>query len=221
VGAPKAHGVKVAPAAREASVAPAAREASVAPASREASVAPAAREASVAPEAREASVALGGVEPPRPSRPVTWSRGARAVLGRGIHLPLTLARHTARSQMAGEARMNLYHCMIDLKDDAKALAFAQALDHWMEHLKSRGAIRGWRLLRRKLNLASDAHKDFLLEVEVDDLAQLDRAFRILGTEGDDNVERLHRQVHQLVAATGFALYRPFPDPERAERMGLI
>jgi hypothetical protein len=38
-----------------------------------------------------------------------------------------------------EARMNLYHCMIDLKDDAKALAFAQALGAWMDCLKGRGA----------------------------------------------------------------------------------
>ncbi|MFT4793851.1 MAG: DNA-binding Lrp family transcriptional regulator [Paracoccaceae bacterium] len=117
--------------------------------------------------------------------------------------------------------MNLYHCMVDLKDDAKALAFAQSLDNWMEHLKTKGVIQDWRLLRRKLNLASDAHRDFLLEIEVEDLSQLDRAFRLVGSEKDETVERLHRQVHQLVAATDFGLYRPFPDPERAERMGLI
>jgi hypothetical protein len=117
--------------------------------------------------------------------------------------------------------MNLYHCMIDLKDDAKALAFAQALDQWMAHLKSQDVIGSWRLLRRKLNLASDAHRDFLLEVEVEDLAQLDRAFRLVGNEKDETVERLHRQVHLMIARTDFGLYRPFPDPERAERMGLI
>jgi hypothetical protein len=117
--------------------------------------------------------------------------------------------------------MNLYHCMIDLKDDAKALAFAQALDHWMEHLKSKGVIERWRLMRRKLNLASDAHRDFLLEVEVKDLAQLDQAFRLVGSDKDEAVERLHRQVHLMVAKSDFGLYRPFPDTERAERMGLI
>jgi hypothetical protein len=117
--------------------------------------------------------------------------------------------------------MNLYHCMIDLKDDAKALAFSQALETWMEHLRANDAIRSWRLLRRKLNLAADDCKDFLLEIEVDDLAQLDRAFRMAGAEGDEVVERMHRQVHQMVSQTSFALYRPFPDAERAERMGLI
>ncbi len=117
--------------------------------------------------------------------------------------------------------MNLYHCMLDLKDDAKALAFAQALEHWMDHLKSKGVIGNWRLLRRKLNLASDAHRDFLLEVEVEDLGQLDRAFRLVGSEKDEMVERLHRQVHLMIAKAEFGLSRPFPDPERAERMGLI
>jgi hypothetical protein len=38
------------------------------------------------------------------------------------------------------------------------------------------------LLRRKLNLASAAHRDFLLQIELSDLAQLDRAFRWVGQQ---------------------------------------
>jgi hypothetical protein len=116
--------------------------------------------------------------------------------------------------------MNLYHCMIDLREEAKALAFARALDDWMGLLQRRGTIRSWRLLRRKLNLAADSCRDFLLEIEVDDLAQLDRAFRLLG-QTDDEVVTAYGQVHRMVATTEFGLYRPFPDPERAERMALI
>ncbi|GIX12919.1 MAG: hypothetical protein KatS3mg118_0878 [Paracoccaceae bacterium] len=116
--------------------------------------------------------------------------------------------------------MNLYHCFIDLKDDAKALAFAHALDQWMTFLQEKGVIRSWRLLRRKLNLASDAHRDFMLEIEVDDLAQLDRAFRLVSSQSED-VERLYRQITPMIAASNFALYRPFPDPERAERVALL
>jgi len=116
--------------------------------------------------------------------------------------------------------MNLYSCKIDLKHDAKALAFAQALDVWMSHLQDAGTIRSWRLLRRKLNLASDGFRDFLLEVEVDDLAQLDRAFRLSGSQ-DDHVAKLHRAVHDLIAVAEFGLYRPFPDPQPSERMDLI
>lgn len=116
--------------------------------------------------------------------------------------------------------MNLYHCMIDLKQDAKALGFSMALNAWMTRLKDQGTIQSWRLLRRKLNLASDQHTDFLLEIEVADMAQLDQAFRLSGSH-DEDVERLHRAVHDLIAQSHIGLYRPFPDPERSERMALI
>lgn len=116
--------------------------------------------------------------------------------------------------------MNVYCCMITLKDDAKALLFAKALDDWMGHLKAEGAIGDWRLLRRKLNLAADCYRDFMLEIEVDGLAQLDAAFRLTG-ERDDNVAQMHRAVHDLIASADFALYRPYPDMERAERMALL
>ena len=116
--------------------------------------------------------------------------------------------------------MNLYSCSIDLKDDAKALSFANAVENWMSHLKAEGVIENWRLLRRKLNLASDCHRDFLLEIELRDLTQLDQAFHMLGRQ-DDQVAGLYRAVNTLIAEARFALYRPFPDPERAERMALV
>ena len=116
--------------------------------------------------------------------------------------------------------MNLYCCQIDLKDDAKALAFAKAVDDWMSFLQAKGAIGGWRLLRRKLNLAADGYRDFLLEIEIRDLAQLDMAFRLSGRQ-DEPIDTLYSAVNALVGEAGFALYRPFPDPERAERMALL
>lgn len=116
--------------------------------------------------------------------------------------------------------MNLYTCAIDLKNDARALNFAKAVDEWMGHLLSQGVILRWRLLRRKLNLAAGPYRDFLLEIEVEDLSQLDRAFRVLG-QHDDNVGNLYRAVNSQIAEAEFALYRPFPDPERSERMALV
>jgi len=116
--------------------------------------------------------------------------------------------------------MNLYHCAIDIHNEAKALAFAGAVDQWMDYLKQRGVVRGYRLLRRKLNLASDSCKDFLLEIEFENMTQLDQAFRVLG-EDDEEVARLYRNVNTLIAHAEFGLFRPFPDPERAERMALI
>jgi hypothetical protein len=116
--------------------------------------------------------------------------------------------------------VNLYSCQITLRDDAKALAFAKAVDDWMSFLAARDAIRGWRLLRRKLNLAADCFHDFLLEIEVENLSQLDDAFRLTGQQ-DEDIATLHHNVHMLIAQADFALYRPFPDPERAERMALL
>lgn len=116
--------------------------------------------------------------------------------------------------------MNLYHCFIDIKHEAKALAFAQALDAWLSRLKDGKVIADWRLLRLKLNLASEGHSDFMLEIEVEDLAQLDRAFRYIGRR-EDEIETLHQRVSSMIAKTRFALYRPYPDPERAERIALL
>lgn len=116
--------------------------------------------------------------------------------------------------------MNLYHCMIELKSDAKALVFAMALDTWLTLLQSEGRIGSWRLLRRKLNLAGPGCADFLLEIEVNDLAQLDAAFRFLG-RADDETTRRYDQMRQHIAHVEYGLYRPFPDPERAERLALV
>ncbi len=116
--------------------------------------------------------------------------------------------------------MNLYHCAIDLHHEAKALSFASAVDQWLGYPTERGVVQKWRLLRRKLNLASGESRDFMLEIEFTDMTQLDQAFRVLG-EHDEEVERLYSNVSALIARADYGLYRPFPDPERAERMALI
>ncbi|MDU8926977.1 DUF6614 family protein [Alisedimentitalea sp. MJ-SS2] len=116
--------------------------------------------------------------------------------------------------------MNLYTCSIDLKDDAKALSFAHAVSEWMEFLQAQGTIGNWHLFRRKLNLASDSHRDFILHIEVENLAQLDRAFHLSGSN-DEDIATLYRAVHTLIHEEEFGLYRPFPDPQRAERMAIV
>ncbi|MDQ7071898.1 MAG: hypothetical protein Q9M48_14400 [Rhodobacterales bacterium] len=116
--------------------------------------------------------------------------------------------------------MNLYTCSIDLKDSAKALVFAHSVEMWMDHLLAKGVINAWQLFRCKLNLASDNHRDFLLNIAVTDLTQLDRAFRISGSL-DDKTDQLYHAVHDMISATDFGLFRPYPDDERAERMALL
>jgi hypothetical protein len=116
--------------------------------------------------------------------------------------------------------MNLYHCMIELRSDARALAFAQACGQWMEHLQAQGLISGWRLLRRKFGLASGPHTDFLLEIEVPGLATLDAAFSALALS-DDTATRRYDQMHGMIARVEVGLYRPYPDPTQRERIALI
>lgn len=116
--------------------------------------------------------------------------------------------------------MNLYHCMIDLTPESKALVFARAIEEWMAHLSGQGLIGPWRLMRRKLNLASDAHRDFLLQIEVDSLERLDRLFQYISTD-EDQVDELHWQVHRMIAAVEFGLYRPYPDEGQVERAAIL
>lgn len=116
--------------------------------------------------------------------------------------------------------MTVYTCQIDLKKDAQAMLFAAALENWMAHLQAAGVVGAWTLLRRKLNLASDVYRDFLLQIEVSDMAQLDMAFRWVGQQGDE-AETLYARMHDMIDKADFALYRPFPDPELAERLAII
>jgi hypothetical protein len=90
----------------------------------------------------------------------------------------------------------------------------------MEHLLSQKVILGWRLCRRKLGFGAPQSRDFLLEIEVRDMTQLDQAFRYAG-QVDEEIEQLYTTMHQMVGECDIGLYRPFPDPERAERMALI
>ncbi len=117
--------------------------------------------------------------------------------------------------------MNLYHCMIELRQECRALAFAKAVDGWMGHLQAQGLITGWRLMRRKFGLASGNHPDFLLEIEVPGMAALDNAFLVLATAEDDESARRYDQMHQMIAQVEVGLYRPYPDQTQRERIALI
>ncbi|MEZ5797436.1 MAG: DUF6614 family protein [Paracoccaceae bacterium] len=116
--------------------------------------------------------------------------------------------------------MNLYHCLIELRPEARALAFAQACAHWMDHLQAQGLITGWRLMRRKFGLASGPHTDFLLELEIPGLATLDAAFSTLAL-ADDETTRRYDQMHGMIARADIGLYRPYPDPTQRERIALL
>jgi hypothetical protein len=117
--------------------------------------------------------------------------------------------------------MNLYHCMIELKSGAKALAFAAAAEDWLGSLKARGLIQEWRLMRRKFGLASGRHSDFILEIEVAGMQQLENSFLELGQNASDADEQRYTRLHDLIASVDIGLYRPYPDDSQRESIALI
>ena len=70
-----------------------------------------------------------------------------------------------------------------------------------------------RLLRRKLGLGPSSLGEFLLIIEVRDLAQLEQAFQHVGSCAEP-AESAHFSVNSKVKDIFFALYRDFPDPFR-------
>lgn len=116
--------------------------------------------------------------------------------------------------------MNVYHCMIELRPECRPLAFASAVENWMAYLAGHNLVGDWRLLRRKLGLATDRHTDFVLEVEIDGLSSLDTAFAAIAAS-DDAAEQLYERMHQMIAKSDVGLYRPYPDAAQRETIALI
>jgi len=109
--------------------------------------------------------------------------------------------------------MDLYHIWCDLKPGVRDSDFVAHAERYLGHLRAEGLIRGHRLTRRKLGLGPPQFPEFHLMIEVDDLAQLERAFQTVAARAEP-VEGFHHAVNSLVERVSFALYRDFPDPAR-------
>jgi len=113
--------------------------------------------------------------------------------------------------------MDLYHVWCNLRSGASDVEFADQVERYLGHLRQRGRIVGHRMTRRKLGLGPSQIGEFHIVIEIEDLAQLDTAFREVSTRSG-LVEELHRAVNHVATDLTFALYRDFPDPQR-ERGG--
>ncbi len=109
--------------------------------------------------------------------------------------------------------MDIYQGWFTLKDGVRDTDFADHFAAYMNRLQADGAIRGWRLMRRKLGLGPDFLPEFQFFVETDGLAQLDEAFRVVSSRAGEH-EALHHCVNACVDKVFFALYRDFPDSHR-------
>ena len=109
--------------------------------------------------------------------------------------------------------MDLYHIWCNLRSDVSDLDFCESVDRYLNRLREAGRIEGHRLTRRKLGLGPSEMGEFHIVIEVEDLAQLDEAFREVSAR-TGVVEELHHAVNRVACDVKFALYRDFPDPHR-------
>ncbi len=110
--------------------------------------------------------------------------------------------------------MDFYHVWCNLTPGSSDLEFCTAVDRYLGALRAEGRIAGHRITRRKLGLGPRTLGEFHIAIEVEDLAQLDRAFVEVSTR-TGAIEVLHQAVNQHATDLTFALYRDFPDPHRA------
>lgn len=113
--------------------------------------------------------------------------------------------------------MDLYHIWCNLRPDVSDLEFCESTNAYLDRLRELGRIEGFRITRRKLGLGPSELGEFHIMIEVQDLAQLDSAFREASARQGE-VEMLHASVNQRAQDVRFALYRDCPDAHR-ERGG--
>jgi hypothetical protein len=109
--------------------------------------------------------------------------------------------------------VDLLHNWFNLKPGVRDTEFCAALASYLDALRARGDISGYRVTRRKLALGPPELGEFHVVIEVEGLAQLDRAFGTVSTRAG-TIEALHAAANQQVCDLRSALYRDFPDAQR-------
>ncbi len=110
--------------------------------------------------------------------------------------------------------MNYYHIWVNLKDSHRDLEFSDNLNGYLGYLKNQKLIEGFSLTRRKFGFGPSELGEFHIVIEVRDLEQLESAFSMVAVRSGE-LEDLHRKVYSSVTDFKSALYRDFPDKERA------
>jgi hypothetical protein len=111
--------------------------------------------------------------------------------------------------------MDLYHIWCDLKPGVSDIEFAENVGAYLGRLASEGRISSFRVSRRKLGLGPSQLGEFHVCIEIENLAQLDEAFREVSSRTGP-IESLHAAVNQTAINLTFALYRDFPDSHRRQ-----
>ena len=110
--------------------------------------------------------------------------------------------------------MDLYHVWCNLKPGVRDHDFLERVQSYLGHLREQELIAGFRVTRKKLGLGPSDLPEFHIIIELEGLAQRDRAFGKVAARNDP-IESFHHAVNSQVRDASFALYRDFPDPVRA------
>jgi hypothetical protein len=110
--------------------------------------------------------------------------------------------------------MDVYHIWFNLKPGVRDLEFAESAQAYLGHLKEAKDIASFRIMRRKLGLAPPQLPEWHITLDFQNMAQMDQAFSRVSSRTDP-VESFHHLVNSKVQDIFFALYRDFPDANRA------
>ena len=80
--------------------------------------------------------------------------------------------------------MDLYHIWFNLKDGVSDTEFAESAATYLEHLKARGALAGFRITRRKLGLGPPQLPQWHIMLDFENMAQMDSAFERVAARVD-------------------------------------
>ena len=111
--------------------------------------------------------------------------------------------------------MTYYEIWFNLKDSSKDLEFCERLAAYLGLMEKGNLIEGYRLKRRKLGFGPPSLGEFNLTIEVNDMAQLEKAFQLAASRGPQ-VEPLHHEVYSMVKDFTAGLSRDFPDLVRVK-----
>lgn len=106
--------------------------------------------------------------------------------------------------------MDVYQIWFELKPGTDEAKFAKILAMFLDHMESEGLIETWRMMRCKLGLKPDTFPEFLLMIETEDMAQMDRAFKA-AVSREGAIDELHFSTNSMVQSLKFGLFRDWPD----------
>ena len=109
--------------------------------------------------------------------------------------------------------MDHYHIWCNLKPGVSDVEFTEKVNAFLGELELKGLVRAHRITRRKLGLGPKELGEFHVRIAFDDLAQLDRVFKVIAARSGE-VEAQHFAANAGATDLTFALYRDFPDPVR-------